>query len=229
MRAAVAARNPKAASRIVTIGNGFDRDDLAQARIRAAAPPEGAVKLIYAGRLLRYQSVGEFFRVFGRLADEAASAMSLDLLGYFHDEQLVAARAAIDADRLTVRDGVPHVEAIQAMAEADVLVTVTEGGGAGAGTMSGKLYEYMALRRPILLLGPEGSAAHLVRTSSAGAAADPKDGPAVEAAIREVCRMARDPGFSGASDAILASFERHNLAMQWHELLRHVISKTARP
>jgi glycosyltransferase involved in cell wall biosynthesis len=227
MRTALIARIPAIGEGVVVIGNGFDRDDLPDTDGRPVSEQDRPIRFLYAGRLLRYQSVGTFFEVFGNLARRADLPPHLELLGFFHDEQLELARAAIDEISLTVRPGVSHRAAVEEMANADVLVTVTEGGGAGSGTMSGKLYEYLALRRPILLLGPEGPAADLLRTEAAGVAADPHDRVAVEAAIRDLSRMARDPGFRGASNETLASFERHNLAMRWSAMLDDVIGEAA--
>ncbi len=109
------------------------------------------------------------------------------------------------------------------MAEADVLLVFTVGLGIGVNTMTGKVYECMALRRPILLVGPEGPAAELVGASGAGLVADPFDRPGLEAAIKGAVELARDPSFTGASDEVLARFDRRHLAERWSALLTEVV------
>jgi hypothetical protein len=115
------------------------------------------------------------------------------------------------------------------MARSDILVVFTGGGGAGAGTMTGKLYEYMALRRPVLLVGPEGDASELVETSGAGVAARPDDWPGLLHAINEAIRMAADPDFVGASEAILARYDRRNLAEAWSQELESAVERRGAP
>jgi glycosyltransferase involved in cell wall biosynthesis len=52
---------------------------------------------------------------------------------------------------------------------------------------SGKLYEYLAARRPILAsVPPQGAAAELVRDAGAGVVVPPEDGEAIRAALTEL-------------------------------------------
>jgi hypothetical protein len=49
--------------------------------------------------------------------------------------------------------------------------------------MTSKLLEYLGLRRPILMIAPEGPGARLVRELGAGLVAGPEDSAAIRAAI----------------------------------------------
>jgi hypothetical protein len=108
------------------------------------------------------------------------------------------------------------------LAESHVLVVVVEGGGAGPASMTGKIYEYLALRRPILVLGPEGVASRLVTDSGAGVAANPTDRSQLGQAIATVINMARDADFAGAPTEVLQRFDRRLLAAEWARLLKRV-------
>jgi hypothetical protein len=105
-----------------------------------------------------------------------------------------------------------------------VLVVFTGQGGAGAATMTGKLYEYLGVRRPILVVGPDGPAVDLVRSAGAGVTAPPDDGPALRAALDEVMRLARDADYAGASAEVLDRFDRRTLAAEWNTVLRNVLA-----
>jgi glycosyltransferase involved in cell wall biosynthesis len=202
------------------IKNGFDPADL------EALPSRGPiggrpVRFLYAGRLLNQQSVGAFWRSFGELASRPGRPMRMQLLGWIEPDQLEEARRHIGPN-LEATESVPHRVALEAMARADVLVVVTEGGGAGPGTMTGKLYECLALRRPILLIGPPGDAAELVLRANAGVAVEPSDSAGMEEAIREVADLARSREFEGAPEEFLRQFDRRHLAAEWAKLLGDV-------
>ena len=211
-------RRPELADRVVVIPNGFDPDDLAPLPRRVAASPE-TVSFLYAGSLRDVQDVGQFFEVFGRKAAEEPTRLTLRFLGRIDPGQAARARAAMSPELVTFEPPVSHSAALRAMAGADVLIAFTGGGGAGPDTMTGKIYEYLALRRPILLIGPPGPAARLVDSAGAGAVAAPYDPNAIETAIKTVIRQAQDASFLGASDVELSSFDRASHAAQWSQLL----------
>jgi Glycosyl transferase 4-like domain/Glycosyl transferases group 1 len=68
---------------------------------------------------------------------------------------------------------------------ADVLLVVTEG-STRKSVATGKLFEYLAARRPILVLGEETEAARIVRETGAGRATSATEPEAIAAAIREL-------------------------------------------
>lgn len=216
--AALASRYPSLAARIVSIPNGFDPEDLLGLESRARGSSDGIVRFMYAGSLRGSQDVGSFFDVFGELARSAQGTLHLTLLGFISERHEALARSAIPRDSLAVLPAVSHRAALEAMAEADVLVVFTGGGGAaGADTMTGKIYEYLAVRRPILVVGPAGPASDLVVRSRAGVTAAPSDVAALNDAVREAVHMSsHEVSFSSEID--LRSFDRRNLATRWVEV-----------
>jgi hypothetical protein len=183
------------------------------------------VCFLYAGSLRGGQEVGKFFEVFGRLVDAGRNNLHLTLLGFISPQHEALARAALPPRALDVSPPVHHRGALEAMAAADVLVVFSGGGGAaGADTMTGKIYEYLALRRPILLIGPDGPAARLVVENSAGCVAHPDDVDDIERAIGGSARLSTLSTFQGAGDALLARFDRQHqvatYAMHLHAALK---------
>jgi glycosyltransferase involved in cell wall biosynthesis len=71
---------------------------------------------------------------------------------------------------------------------ADVLLLlIPDRGARSRGVASGKLYEYLAARRPILALAPsDGVAAGLIRDAGAGIVVAPDDEQAIKAALHEL-------------------------------------------
>ena len=84
-----------------------------------------------------------------------------------------AARAGVQ-DLVRCCGDVSHEESLRLQREADVLLLTMAASLPGEqATVTGKLFEYMDARRPILLVGcPDGAAADLVRSSGCGVAVE---------------------------------------------------------
>ena len=119
---------------------------------------------------------------------------------------------------LTVRPFMPHRDVLRVMAGWDGLCVIATDGGA---SLAGKLYECLALRRPIVVIAPEGPATRLVRELDAGAVGDPGDAESIRAATASALRMSAT--FGGASDEALAPFDRRRQAERWSQLLHGLI------
>jgi glycosyltransferase involved in cell wall biosynthesis len=65
-------------------------------------------------------------------------------------------------------DYLPHKEAIRLMKSAHVLLLQLGGGQRHSGVIPAKLYEYLAVQRPILALVPDGEAATIVHETNSG-------------------------------------------------------------
>jgi glycosyltransferase involved in cell wall biosynthesis len=125
----------------------------------------------YTGRIWEERLPAGLFRCLKELA-----AVGAPVRVEFYGQKLDAVERA--AARSGVQDlvhccaEVSHEEALRLQREADVLLlTMAESLPGERETLTGKLFEYMNARRPILLVGcPDGAAADLVRTSKCGVA-----------------------------------------------------------
>jgi glycosyltransferase involved in cell wall biosynthesis len=91
-------------------------------------------------------------------------------------------------DRLELDAYRPHAETIAAQRESDVLLLLLPDiGERGRDIPSGKLFEYIAARRPILAaVPPDGTAASIIRELGAGVVVPPDDVEAIAAALRSL-------------------------------------------
>lgn len=72
-------------------------------------------------------------------------------------------------DQVTILGPVPVAESWRIQAEADVLVLLMWNDPRDVGTVTGKLFDYLRTRHPILMLGyPTGTAAGIIRSRGAG-------------------------------------------------------------
>ncbi len=103
----------------------------------------------------------------------------------------------------------PTSLALQRDSEA-LLLLIPDAGGRGRGVLSGKVFEYIAARRPILAaVPPDGAAAELIRETGAGVVAAPDDVDALRDALVELDRRFRN---GGLPDVELSEEWRRRLA-----------------
>ena len=173
---------------VETITNGFDPEDEAL----GGALPEGTVDarkltLVHTGGLGAERTLRPVLEALARLADEDPSVrerVELVLAG-----QQTAAEQALYAEPAHA-PFVRHLGYVERPASlalqraADVLVLVTSGVRTGEAT--GKLFEYLAAGRPILVLGAGSAAGTIVTEAGAGIAIPTHDDGAAEGALRRI-------------------------------------------
>ncbi len=172
---------PFLGDRVEVAQNGFDADDLP-----ALAPRPSSFEIAYAGSLHRRRDPSALLNVLGRLVtarDDLRRDLHLRLMGNIPLWVGEAAVAALGTEAVTVDGILPHREALERAGRAAALLVVSSRAEAGSAAMTSKFMEYLGLRRPILLLTPEGPARALLGELRIGAAADPDDEEEVEAAV----------------------------------------------
>ena len=87
---------------------------------------------------------------------------------------------------------VTHRESIRYLLASDVLLLIIDDAPANKGILTGKLFEYLGARKPILALAPEGNAVDLIRETRAGFIAPPKDVRRIKETLTEIRRRWRE-------------------------------------
>jgi glycosyltransferase involved in cell wall biosynthesis len=149
------------------IYNGFDEADFHdEASSKVPPAPPGTVRLVYTGTLWNLTSIDPVVRALEQLATsrpEIARRIELVCVGRKTPEQQAHLdRLQAGPVTLVCRDYCPHAEAVEWMRSADaLLLLLTDGPGADR-VAPAKLFEYLAVGRPILSVLPEGETAGLV-------------------------------------------------------------------
>lgn len=191
---------PGVGGKIYVARNGFDPDDLPPVSGRPAI-----FEITYAGSLEARRDPRPFFSAIARLTErrpEILDAIHLRLMGWVVDWAIDAAQEVLGKDRVVFDGLLSHREALERASRAAVLLGITtrmEAGGAG---LTSKLFEYVGLRRPVLMLAPEGPARQLVRDSRGGLGADPGDVDEIASALEQLF----DEWKSGAERVAPADF-----------------------
>jgi glycosyltransferase involved in cell wall biosynthesis len=100
------------------------------------------------------------------------------------------AEALALGDRLRLLPYAPRSESLALQRDSEaLLLLIPEAGGRGKGVLSGKVFEYVAVGRPILaVVPPVGAAAELIRATGAGVVAAPEDVGEIRSALEELHR-----------------------------------------
>ena len=216
-----AAAYPGIAHRIVVVPNGFDPEDFESI---VPAERDGAVMTLgYAGSFQVGTDVRPLLAAIGDVTRNGIGdrAVRFALAGPLLPEELDVARASIPAHALQIHGFMPHREALRLMAGWDALCVVATDGRA---SLAGKLYECLALRKPIVVVAPDGPATRLVTELGAGTVGEPHDAGSIRAAILAALGMV-GPDFAGASDEALAPYDRRRQAERWDRLLDGLIER----
>ncbi|MDP1650923.1 MAG: glycosyltransferase, partial [Rubrivivax sp.] len=205
---------------VAFIPNGYDEADFA-----ALAVPrrdDGVFRLVHTGAFYGPRDPGtllEALALYLRDAPPAARPLRLRLVGPMGSRfaQRLQAFEAQHPGVVEQRPYVPHHEALAEMMAADALLLVVGAGDDSrgrevvAGTLPGKIFEYLRTARPLLLLGDEaGDAAALLRRHGRGWVADETQPRAIAAALQQM--MQATPALAAAPAAGVAAFERRALA-----------------
>jgi glycosyltransferase involved in cell wall biosynthesis len=160
-----------------TIANGSDFDDFAGLEY-------------HAGPRMRITHTGSFFgrrdpRPFLQALHDSGLDVRARFLGDFRSsDREWAAGLGLD-ERLELIPYAPRRTSLELQRDSEaLLLLIPEAGGRGKGVLSGKVFEYIASRRPILAaVPPDGAAAELVRATGTGVVAPPDDPEALREAL----------------------------------------------
>ena len=174
--------------RVVTIANGCDFDDVAGLERHPA-------------ERFRITHTGSFFgrrdpRPFLQALHDSRLDVAARFLGDFRPADREWAESLGLGDRLELLPYAPRATSLALQRDSEaLLLLIPDAGGRGRGVLSGKVFEYVAVGRPILAaVPPDGAAAELIRETGAGVVAPPDDPVAIREALEGLHARWRDDG-----------------------------------
>lgn len=151
---------------VETFMNGYDPDALN----RDAAPLKSStLSISYFGRL--YNGLRDPSALFAAIALLGSSRDRIHVTFYGPDPEAVGQLADQHgvAEQVSAVPQIPYDQALSRQNEADVLLLLQRTHRSDEGNIPAKFFEYMAARRPILLIGcPTGIIAGMIRDRQAG-------------------------------------------------------------
>ncbi len=147
--------------------NGYDPDDFPPQGPPASAPE--TLHIVYTGIL--YPERRDPSPLFAAIAQLGAASRRVRVDFYGADRATLhrmIARHGV-ADRVGVHDRVPYRDSLALQSRADVLLLLQWNDARERGNVPGKLFEYLAARRPVLALGlADGVPARILAERGAG-------------------------------------------------------------
>lgn len=211
------ALHPEIEGKFELLPNGFDPALLA---MRAPRPVAGdRVTLIHVGTLYGDRTIVPLLGALSR--PELRERVTLELVGVV-DAASAAAIAAIgdDSPRVTIVPAVPWQEAIQRTLAADIAVVINSPGTGGDMALPSKLFEALAVGRPILALTSAGSDTErlLHQLGQSAGCAPPDDEEAIAAAVERLLAAPPPP----VDADLLAPWDRSVVARRAADLLNRL-------
>ncbi len=168
--------------------------------------------IVYTGRVYgRSEQVNRFLDAFAALPDD----VHILFLGVGGSEITARCAALGIADRVLIEPFAPRARALGVQRAADALLLIT---GLQRGTMTGKVFEYLASERPVFAQTPRDSVAReLIDEADAGRCVAPDEplGPALAAFVADV----RGGRLKPPNLAVVHRFDGRVLTRQLAEIL----------
>jgi glycosyltransferase involved in cell wall biosynthesis len=203
-------------NKLLTVYNGFD----ASVRQVHPAPCKKGITIAHFGTLYMDRNPANFFRALDLLLDREPQLMQ-DLSIEFFGSNLLDVENALANRRcraiVRLNAPIPYAEAIRRMAAADILLAFAQN---QPFQIPAKLFDYIAQKRAILLLGSEGASFNLIRKINAGLCASLNEEQDILAALE---KLVVERGFQSFEDYDNSAFTRD---VQFDQLMDRMLAES---
>jgi glycosyltransferase involved in cell wall biosynthesis len=213
------------------IMNGYDAEDFAGLEAQSGGVEGRRLRIVYTGQLYAGRRDPTMLFQALELNPELKSRVQVEFYGRNLDWVMERAAEHGLHDVVQVHEPVSRRDAIEIQMQADVLLLLTWNDPRERGVLTGKLFEYIGARRPILVLGHiDGDAASLVCREKFGAASN--DPAAISGFL---AALLSDPSIAASYERAFhargASYERglqvEQLLQVFHDVQAHSSGKRA--
>jgi glycosyltransferase involved in cell wall biosynthesis len=175
------------AEKFITIPHGFDPEDFVDSNSTKKASCN-RFTLTYTGSLYGRRKIDTFAYAIKELIDEDSSInekLNIRFVGNVLPARTLCKQLGLDRVMI-FSDMVTHQEARDYLSASDVLLFVLGTGDLDEKASTGKLFEYLAIGKPVLALGPEGVASNIIREANIGIVVNPENKEAIKQAFSKM-------------------------------------------
>lgn len=194
------------AQNVSVIPWGYDPDDYKG----IVAKVSSKFTLTHLGIMGYDRNPAGLFRVLQQMCEEVEGFrehLELQLVGQVDFSVKAAYEAADLAQNVKLPGSVPRREALQLTVDSPILLLLLNQQPNARGRIPGKLFEYLAARRPIFCLGPTDSdVAGILTETGAGATADYEDETAIRLLLEDLYRQFREGTLRQAVDSTIENY-----------------------
>jgi len=200
--------------KVEVIHNGFDPEDFEDLKTSSGT----GFSIAHFGAFNRDRNPATLWKVLGKLAGENKmfrEKLRIRLIGQTDDSVIQDIEQNGLKENLIQSEHLPHKKGLEELARSQVLLLPINDAPNARGILPGKMYEYMALKRPVLAIGPADSDfAGILNETNAGVSIDFDDSAAMKTALENYFNRYSEGKLQIDSTAI-EKFSRKNLAKKF--------------
>jgi len=204
--------------RIEMIPNGFDEEDFRTVETEL----DKKFTISHIGTLNAARNPATFWKVLNELCvenEQFKSDLLIQLIGKVDYSVVEEINENNLKDNFVKIDYLPHNEAIAKQMSSQVLLLLINQTNNAKGIVTGKLYEYLAARRPILGIGPtNGEVSEILTSTQAGEMIDYDDAKKMKETIVQYYEQYKNHSLTVPTDSV-EKFSRKNLTHDLANLL----------
>lgn len=203
---------------IQVITNGYDDSDV----LKVPVELDTNFSISHIGTLNAARNPRIIWKVLSEICSESVdfkNDLQIQLVGKVDFSVLEDIKNKGLTDNLLKIDYLSHSEAIDKQQTSQVLMLLINNSGNAKGILTGKFYEYLAAKRPILAVGPtDGDAAMVLTETRAGRMVDFEDYTATKEIILDYYTRYREGSLKVESTSV-ERFSRRSLTSELADLL----------
>ncbi len=171
-----------APDKVKVVFNGFDEEDF---EVTEKKKHDNQLVIGYFGTISAGYNISGLIDSASHLSEETRKRIHFRFTGSMPEEIHRQFRRSLPDIHFESPGFVAHSEIGKSMSLCDVLLLIIPDTPNNKGIITGKLFEYLAARKPILLLGPaDGDAADIVRKTGSGLICHPGDTESIRQALQ---------------------------------------------
>jgi glycosyltransferase involved in cell wall biosynthesis len=206
------------ASKLHVIPNGYDEDDFAGI--------EGKVSedfvISYTGTLADSYDPDVFLRALKKAIESTKGfRIFLHLIGNPSESVMKKAAELLIADYVKFTPTVTHDKSVQMLMDSDALLLLIPNVKNDKGILTGKLFEYLASRKPVIAIGPiDGDAARIIDECKAGKMFTRDDEDKIAEYISTLAKRKLNNEVVPGDDVSYKKYSRRAQAEELHKIIR---------
>lgn len=200
-------------TKFIVITNGFDLDDFKNINNNEST----RFTITYTGKLDNIKTPNYFIKALKQLADEhkeLKQKMQVFFVGSFPENSKYRIKELHIENIIRPVGYVSHRESVRYQLQTDVLLLILFEEEDGSAVHPGKLFEYIAAKKPILALTPKGITADIIKSEGLGKVVPSRDIDAIKDAIYEMYLQYKQGTLELKNAKSYEKFERKELTRQ---------------